>query len=243
MPQARAVAQIIQRVRPDILLLQEFDYDAAGESVAAFRTNYLGAATGWRAAIDFPYVFFTESNTGVPSGFDLNNDGKVEGGQDALGFGEFPGQYAMLLLSRFPIDAKKARTFRKFLWNDMPGARLPDDLQGARLVFDRRTGGAAAVFEEPLGCADAALARSRCMYWRVTPRRPPSTGPKIATVCAITTRSVSGPTIFRSGSAPGQIPAAALYKRRPGPRGGFGGGEFVVMGDQNSDPDGWRQPP
>ena len=76
-------------------------------------------------AIEFGHSFFTESNTGQPSGFDLNNDGRVQGGEDALGFGEFPGQYAMALLSRFPIDARHARTFRKFLWRDMPGALLP----------------------------------------------------------------------------------------------------------------------
>src|SRR6201999_1297636 len=51
--------------------------------------------------------------------------GWVGGGGDALGFGEFPGQYAMAVLSRFPIDAKHARTFRKFLWRDMPGAVMP----------------------------------------------------------------------------------------------------------------------
>ena len=125
--QARAVAEIIQRVRPDILLLQEFDYDAAGASLAAFRANYLGRAQNQQAPLDFPYSFFTESNTGVPSGLDLDNDGRVAGGGDALGFGDFPGQYAMVLLSRFPIDTEHVRTFRKFLWRDMPGALLPDD--------------------------------------------------------------------------------------------------------------------
>jgi len=29
--------------------------------------------------------------------------------------------------SRYPIHAKDARTFQKFLWKDMPGALLPDD--------------------------------------------------------------------------------------------------------------------
>jgi 3-phytase len=33
----------------------------------------------------------------------------------------------MVLLSRFPIDRDKARTFGKLLWRDMPGALLPDD--------------------------------------------------------------------------------------------------------------------
>ena len=122
--QARAVAEIIQRVRPDILLLQEFDYDAAGASLAAFQANYLGRPQHGQAPIHYQYSYFTESNTGIPSGLDLDNDGRVAGGGDALGFGEFPGQYAMVLLSRFPLE--RARTFRKFLWRDMPGALLPE---------------------------------------------------------------------------------------------------------------------
>jgi hypothetical protein len=123
--QARKVAEIIQRVRPDILLLQEFDFDAGGEALAGFQSNYLARSQNGAEPVHYAYTFFTESNTGQPSGFDLNNDGSTGGGQDALGYGEFPGQYAMVLLSRFPIGVSRARTFRKFLWRDMPGARLP----------------------------------------------------------------------------------------------------------------------
>jgi hypothetical protein len=67
------------------------------------------------------------SNTGVPSGFDLNDDGRVGGPDDALGFGFFPGQFGMLVLSRHPIERDEVRTFRDFRWQDMPGALLPDD--------------------------------------------------------------------------------------------------------------------
>lgn len=67
------------------------------------------------------------SNTGVPSGFDLNNDGRVGGPDDALGFGFFPSQFGMLVLSRHPIERDAVRTFRDFRWEDMPGALLPDD--------------------------------------------------------------------------------------------------------------------
>ncbi len=70
--QAQAVAEIVQRVRPDILLLQEFDYDAAGKSLAAFQANYLGVSQSGQKPIRFEHSFFTESNTGVPSGFDLD---------------------------------------------------------------------------------------------------------------------------------------------------------------------------
>lgn len=126
-PQARAVAGIIQHVRPDILLLQEFDYDAEGAAVAAFKANYLEKPQGSQAPIRFDYHYVVESNTGVPSGADLDNDGRVGGGEDALGYGDFPGQYSMVVLSRFPLETDKARTFRRFLWRDMPGALLPDD--------------------------------------------------------------------------------------------------------------------
>ncbi len=33
----------------------------------------------------------------------------------------------MVVLSRYPIDTRRARTFQDFLWKDMPGALLPDD--------------------------------------------------------------------------------------------------------------------
>ncbi|MBB5154131.1 endonuclease/exonuclease/phosphatase family protein [Saccharopolyspora phatthalungensis] len=124
-PQARKVAEVVQRVRPDVLLLNEFDYVEGGAAVDAFRANYL--ARGQRGAdpIDYPYVYIGPVNTGVPSGMDFDNDGTIGGGGDAFGFGAFPGQYGMAVLSKYPIG--QARTFQRFRWIDMPGARLPDD--------------------------------------------------------------------------------------------------------------------
>ena len=58
---------------------------------------------------------------------DLDRNGKVGGGNDAFGFGLHPGQYGMLVLSRFPIDAEAVRTFQQFAWKDLPGARSPVD--------------------------------------------------------------------------------------------------------------------
>ena len=53
--QVRAVAEIIQRVRPDILLLQEFDYDAAGASLAAFQANYLDRSQNGQPPIHYEF--------------------------------------------------------------------------------------------------------------------------------------------------------------------------------------------
>jgi len=134
--QAQNIAEIIQRNNPDVLLINEFDYVAESPltPVELFQQNYLGASQNGADPVTYPYVYIAPSNTGVASGFDLNNNGAVVTtpgtpgyGDDALGFGNFPGQFGMLLLSRYPIDTENVRTFQNFLWKDMPEALLPDD--------------------------------------------------------------------------------------------------------------------
>ncbi len=125
--QAKTVAEIIQRANPDIVLLNEFDYVEGGVAADLFRDNYLEVSQGGADPVEYPYAFVAPSNTGVPSGFDLNNNGVVSGGDDAFGFGLFEGQYGMAVLSKYPIDTEAVRTFQHFLWKDMPGALLPDD--------------------------------------------------------------------------------------------------------------------
>jgi 3-phytase len=120
--QARKVADVIATTRPDVLLINEFDHDP--EAAEVFTDEYLGGA--------YRYRYSDTCNTGVGSGFDLNGDGitgtepgTVDYANDALGFGFFPGQYCMLVLSKHPIDTANVRTFQNFLWADMPGALLP----------------------------------------------------------------------------------------------------------------------
>lgn len=130
--QAQAVAEIIQRTRPEVLLINEFDYDTQGENgtslaLELFQDNYLSVPHNGAEPIEYPYRFSAPSNTGIPSGFDFNNDGTVGGPDDAFGFGFFPGQYGMAVYSMHPIDSEGIRTFQYFLWKDMPGALLPDD--------------------------------------------------------------------------------------------------------------------
>ncbi|HSG14011.1 MAG TPA: endonuclease/exonuclease/phosphatase family protein [Gaiellaceae bacterium] len=125
--QAKTVAEIIQRTRPDVLLINEFDYDADGVAAGLFQDNYLSVSQNGAQPVDYDYSFVAPSNTGIPSGFDLNNNGSVGGADDAFGFGFFPGQYGMAVYSQYPIDEASIRTFQHFLWKDMPGALLPDD--------------------------------------------------------------------------------------------------------------------
>lgn len=125
--QAAAVAETIQRTDPDVLLINEFDYVEGGRAAELFRDNYLEVGHNGAAPVDYPYYYVAPVNTGVPSGLDLDNSGTVGGGNDAFGFGTFPGQYGMVVYSKHPIATDDVRTFRNFLWKDMPGAVLPDD--------------------------------------------------------------------------------------------------------------------
>lgn len=125
--QARKVAAILQRVRPDIVLLNEFDHDTEGQALEGFLTHYLAVGQYGEEPIEYAHHYAGPVNTGIPSGVDLNRDGKLSPGQDTFGWGMFPGQYGMVVLSRFPIDETQIRTFQHFLWKDMPDARLPVD--------------------------------------------------------------------------------------------------------------------
>ena len=122
---AAEVAAVIQKQRPNILVLNEFDYDAGAKSADLFQKRYLGVAQFGQKPIRYNYRYFASVNTGIPSGHDLDNDGVVGGANDAYGYGKHPGQYGMLVLSQYPIEKLNVRTFQKFLWKDMPGALAP----------------------------------------------------------------------------------------------------------------------
>ncbi|NEN88413.1 MAG: phytase [Okeania sp. SIO3H1] len=133
--QAQTVAEIIQRVNPDVLLVNEFDFDSEGTAANLFQENYLGISQNGVGPVEYPFVYFAPSNTGISSGFDLDNNeeiittpGEFGYGNDAFGFGNFPGQFGMVLYSKYPIVEEEVRTFQDFLWKDMPGALLPDNL-------------------------------------------------------------------------------------------------------------------
>ena len=170
-PRLRALAEVIQRLRPNIILLNEITYDQPGDP--GFSTGDVPGQNGQRLIdhyLDVPQAqgltpiqyraFMAPVNTGMPSGFDLNNDGRIikqpppviedaQGrrtpeadayAQDCWGYGTFPGQYGMVLLvdARLEIDTKSVRTFRLLPWDYLPGAMLPVKPQGG--VPDRAAG-------------------------------------------------------------------------------------------------------
>ncbi|WP_420935366.1 endonuclease/exonuclease/phosphatase family protein [Alteromonas sp. A081] len=126
-PQVRNIAEIIQRMNPDVLLLNEFDYiEDKAKGVDAFIANYLNVSQHGQPAVDYPYSYIAPVNTGIATPFDLDNNGKAEQiGADAQGFGLYPGHYGMAILSKYPIDVERIRTFQRFKWHHMPHPQKP----------------------------------------------------------------------------------------------------------------------
>ncbi|MBM9596212.1 endonuclease/exonuclease/phosphatase family protein [Roseitranquillus sediminis] len=117
-PQVEAVAQVVAKVAPDILLLTGVDWDFHGAALAALAQRFA------EAGIDYPHRYAPRPNTGLATGLDMDGDGYLGDGSDAQGFGRFAGDGGMALLSRFPIGADP-RDFSDLLWRDLPGATLP----------------------------------------------------------------------------------------------------------------------
>lgn len=166
-PRTRALAEVIQRVQPNIIVLNEIAYDMpgvlgvpedarSGENARIFAENFLAIAQADGLSPLAYTAYMPDTNTGKPSGFDLDRSGQVvtelgpipasqadkpgeqteQGrafGGDCWGFGTFPGQYAMALLvdTRLGFNPERVRTFRLFPWSAMPNARMPRASDGS----------------------------------------------------------------------------------------------------------------
>ncbi|MEM9644375.1 MAG: endonuclease/exonuclease/phosphatase family protein [Planctomycetota bacterium] len=123
--QAEKIAAIVQTVRPDVLLVNEVDFEADGAVAEQLAEAFFAVGRDGRVGIEYPHVLSIPSNTGLESGMDLNHNGKSGEPNDAWGYGAYPGQYAMAIFSRFPIVENETRTFQRFLWKDLPNALVP----------------------------------------------------------------------------------------------------------------------
>jgi Endonuclease/Exonuclease/phosphatase family len=228
--QARNVAETIQRIRPDVLLINEFDF--APEAVGLFQRNYLSIGQNGAAPITYPYTYIAPSNTGVPSGFDLDNSGGVGGPNDALGFGFFPGQFGLVVYSRYPIDTAQVRTFQHFLWRDMPGARLPDDPRTAAPAdwYSPQELGIFRLSSKSHWDVPIQIGKKTVHFLVSHPTPPVFDGPEDRNG----TRNFDEIRFWADYITPGQ--SDYIYDDL-GQSGGLEPGEmFVIAGDQNSDP-------
>ncbi|MEM6624083.1 MAG: endonuclease/exonuclease/phosphatase family protein [Pseudomonadota bacterium] len=223
--QILTVAEIVLHVRPDILLINEIDFDPQGLALNRF-ADLLAAGTGDLPGLDYPHRYTAPSNTGVPSGFDLDGDGRVADARDALGYGRFPGQYGMAVLSRHPIGP--VRTFRNLKWAAIPWAQAPQNPDGTPFYAD---------------AAWAALPLSSKSHWDVAVTLPD--GRALHLLASHPTPPVFDGPENRNGLRNAAevrfwidyLSGADWMVDDAGQAGGLGAGAVaIVMGDLNADP-------
>jgi 3-phytase len=227
--QARNVAEVIQRVRPDVLLINEFDFAPA--AVDLFRDNFLEVSQNGAAPIEYPYAFIAPSNTGIATGFDLNNFGGTVTtpgapgyGDDSFGFGAFPGQFGMVVYSMYPIDEEAVRTFQLFRWADMPGNLIPTPFYSPEEVAILRLS-SKSHWDIPI-----ELGQKTVHFLVSHPTPPVFDGAEDRNG----RRNFDEIRLWDDYISPGK--SQYIYDDE-GVRGGLKPGElFVIAGDQNSDP-------
>jgi len=139
--QMKAAAEIIRKINPDVLVLNEIDHDIdalqSGNdyslNVRRFNDAYLNQGEN---PLNYKFTYAAPCNTGLLAGKDFDNNGKIateaergsrEYGGDCYGYGAYPGQYSMAVLSRYPLQNQNTRTFQKFLWKDLPNNLIPTE--------------------------------------------------------------------------------------------------------------------
>lgn len=144
--QVDAAVTLLRHAQPDILLLNEIDAEPDGIAAKLFRQRLADPTRPELGPpLDLSFAYTGPVNTGAPSGFDLDRDGALDGPGDAWGFGHYPGQYGMAILSRFPIDRAGVKTFRKLLWVAAPHALIPDGREGRPAWYEPE-----AAYRQPL---------------------------------------------------------------------------------------------
>nr|WP_226782207.1 endonuclease/exonuclease/phosphatase family protein [Oceaniglobus trochenteri] len=112
--QGALIAGIVAHVAPDVLVLQGVDHDHDGLALAAL-TQLLA-----KAGHAMPHRFALSPNSGVPTGQDMDGNGRTGEPRDAQGHGRFSGEGGMAVVSRLPIDAARSVSFTPLLWADLP---------------------------------------------------------------------------------------------------------------------------
>ena len=266
-PRLRKAASVIQRLRPDILLINEMTYDQpgapgvpegadAGQNGRRFVDNFLSVAQADTLEPISCQAFMAPVNTGLASGYDLNNDGRVVTdypapqstpesgaparqtaaerayGNDAWGFGIFPGQYGMALFVRddLQIVRDSVRTFRLFEWHEMPEALKPIQPESGEPWYSEAEWERMRLSSKSHWDVPVRLPDGRTLHILASHPTPPGfdaaadrNGRRNHDEIRLWADYLSGADYIRDDSSrAGGLAEDAL---------------FVVMGDQNADPD------
>jgi len=118
-PQVLAVAAVIVDTRPDILVLQGFDWDHGLKALGALQS--LLTSKG----LSLQYSYSARPNSGLATHIDLDGNGEQNNLKDAQSYGEFTGARGIALLSKFPLTLPPVLDLTALLWKDLPSADLP----------------------------------------------------------------------------------------------------------------------
>ncbi len=159
-PRLRVLARIIQGLRPNILVLSGLDRDepgapgspegeAAGLNAQRFADQYLATPQGQDVGALLFEAYMPATNSGQPSGMDLDRSGSIETSWvepadpasptaeestararysgDCWGPGWYPGQrgLAVLIDRRLTMERARVRTVRLMPWDYMPAPSIP----------------------------------------------------------------------------------------------------------------------
>jgi hypothetical protein len=152
-PQQSAVIAVLVALDADVVLLTGIDYDARAEALSALAARLAAAGQ------PYPYHLALRPNTGIPTGRDLNGNGRLGEPRDAMGWGRFPGEGGMAVLSRLPIG-DDLRDFSGFLWADLPGNLMPDADPGRDIQRLHTTG----AYDVPITLRDGRSLRLLAYY-------------------------------------------------------------------------------
>ncbi|MBT8153802.1 endonuclease/exonuclease/phosphatase family protein [Epibacterium ulvae] len=119
LPRADAVIDVIENADPDILVLQNFDWDLQARTLKALQSRLS------ERGLTYPHLFTARPNSGMPTGLDMDGDGRTGGPRDAQGYGDFVGAHGMAVLSRYPVMSDQLVDLSDQRWTGFPWADLP----------------------------------------------------------------------------------------------------------------------
>ena len=240
-PQLRNVAEIIQRVRPDVLLVNEFDFVPDQQAARLFQRNYLSVPQNGARAIEFRYRFVAPSNTGIASG---QGPRQRRSDRDPAGLRRL--RQRLVRLRRVPGQVRHgrllARADRLQARPDLPALPLEGHARSAAAGRSRprrrpRTGTrrtsstCSASRRRAIGTSRSKLDGGRRVHFLVSHPTPPVfDGPEDRNG----KRNHDEIRFWADYVTPG---AGGYIYDDDGRRGGLRRGEhFVIAGDQNADP-------
>lgn len=259
-PRLEQLAAAIRAINPQVIMLSGLAYDMPGapgfdakgppgSNAKRFVEKYVHAADAGGVAAPRYRIFVDQPNSGVPSGYDLNHDGKIVAeypltletpeqtlalaaySEDCWGPGAFPGQNGLVLLvdERLQIQTNQIRTFRKLPWSYMDAAAMPDAADGKPFFSDSEKAyfrlASVGLWDVPITLPNKSVVHLLC--GAAVPPSPP--GP-----AGINPRRNHDEIRFWAD----YIEDASWIVDDDGQEGGLRrGSEFVILGNFNVDPD------